>query len=135
MRSDSHDAWINYEFRVDPSVSSVLGYTLSPRGGLSAQSNYCIIALPHLPTILQISISMTCHLRLDRIEDPMLRPLDELFTDHFMQGLFQHMKGVGEPVQRCEDYEESFGDASFNFKPQDLGNKGREGTSPCASPV
>ena len=28
LRSDLHDAWVNYDFGVDPNVSSAIGYTL-----------------------------------------------------------------------------------------------------------
>ena len=36
------------------------------------------------------------HLLLDHIQCPRLRPLDELFSDHFMQGILRHVKGSGE---------------------------------------
>ncbi|KAF8273969.1 hypothetical protein EI94DRAFT_1430880, partial [Lactarius quietus] len=36
------------------------------------------------------------HLLLDHIQEPMLRPLDDLFTDYFMEGMFKHMKVAGE---------------------------------------
>jgi hypothetical protein len=39
-----------------------------------------------------------------------LRPLDELFIDHFMQGLLKHMKGAGKPAQMYEGYDNAFGD-------------------------
>ncbi|KAH9176341.1 hypothetical protein EDB89DRAFT_1903156 [Lactarius sanguifluus] len=55
------------------------------------------------------------YLQLDHIQDPTLRPLDELFTDHFMQGIFKHMKGTGEVGWSYEDYDEAFGDGSFNL--------------------
>jgi hypothetical protein len=42
-------------------------------------------------------------LQLDHIVDPRLRPLDELFRDHFFQGVLKHMKGVGEPTWNYED--------------------------------
>ena len=49
------------------------------------------------------------------IQDPILRPLDELFIDHFMQGLFKHVRGAGESEWAYEDYEDAFGDDSYNF--------------------
>ena len=55
------------------------------------------------------------YLRLDHIQDPTLRPLDELFIDHFMQGLLKHMKGAGESAWSYEDYDDAFGDHSFNL--------------------
>lgn len=36
------------------------------------------------------------HLQLDHVQDRNLRPLDELFTDNFLQGILKHMKGVGD---------------------------------------
>ena len=37
------------------------------------------------------------YLQLDHIQDPTLRPPpDELFIDHFMQGLLKHTKGAAE---------------------------------------
>ena len=55
------------------------------------------------------------YLLLDHIEDPSLSPLDELFTDHFMQGLLKHMKGAGEVGWTYEDYDDALGDGSFNL--------------------
>ena len=37
------------------------------------------------------------HLRLNHISDATLRPLDELFTDHFNRCVFKYMRGTGEP--------------------------------------
>ena len=54
-------------------------------------------------------------LQLDHIQDPTLRPLDELLTNNFMQGLFKHMKGTGEVGWTYEDYDDAFGDGSFNL--------------------
>ena len=55
------------------------------------------------------------YLQLDHIQDPTLCPLDDLFTDHFMQGLFKHMKGAAEVGWTYEDYDHTFGDVSFNL--------------------
>ncbi|KAF8515705.1 hypothetical protein BU17DRAFT_51453 [Hysterangium stoloniferum] len=90
IRSDLHDAWDNHEFGVDPN------------------NNYRITAFTNGNADIN-----GLHLQLDHIQDPTLRPLDELFTDHFMQGLFKHMKGPGERVWTFEDYDEAFGDGSF----------------------
>ena len=54
------------------------------------------------------------YLQLDHIEDPTLLPLDELFTDHFIQALLKHMKGAGEVGWTNEDCDDAFGDRSFN---------------------
>jgi len=85
MRSDLHDAWGNYEFGVDPN------------------NDYRITAF----TNGNVDINGLT-LQLDHIQDPKGRPLDELFTDHFMQGLFKHMKGAGEPAWTYEDYDDAF---------------------------
>jgi len=60
-----------------------------------------ITALLHSLAAMKISTGL--HLQLDHIRDPELRPLDELFIDHFTQGLYKHMKGAGET--EYEDYE------------------------------
>jgi len=77
----------------------------SPHDSLSAQNNHRITAFT----------SGNAHinglsLQLDYIQDPTLRPLDELFAEHFMQGLFKHTKGTGEPAWTYEDYNDAFGD-------------------------
>ena len=38
-----------------------------------------------------------------------------MFTDQFMQGLLKHMKGAGEVGWMYEDYDDAFGDGSFNL--------------------
>lgn len=38
-----------------------------------------------------------------------------MFTDHFMQGILKHMKGAGEVGWTYEDYDDAFGDGSFNL--------------------
>lgn len=55
------------------------------------------------------------HLQLDHIQDPTIRPLDDLFSDHFTQGLLKHMKGTGEAGLTYEEYDDAFGDGSFNL--------------------
>lgn len=110
MRSDLHDAWNNYEFGVDPNVCPLLRCTLLLRlqDSLFAQNNYRITAF----TNGNVDIN-GLSLQLDHIQDPTLRPLDELFTDHFMQGLLKYMKGAGELASwTYEDYDDAFGDGS-----------------------
>ncbi|KAH9032547.1 hypothetical protein EDB84DRAFT_1561942 [Lactarius hengduanensis] len=92
MRSDLHDAWDNYEFGVDPN------------------NNYRITAFTNGNADVN-----DLYLKLDHIQDPTLRPLDELFTDHFMQGIFKHMKGAGEVSWSYEDFDDAFGDGSFKL--------------------
>jgi len=74
---------------------------------LSAQNDYRITAF----TNGNVDIN-GLSLQLDHIQDPTLRPLDELFTDHFMQGLSKYVKGTGEPAWTYEDYDDAFGDGS-----------------------
>jgi hypothetical protein len=105
MRSDIHDAWDNYEFGVDSNVCCRIH--IAPQDSLSAQNNYRITGF----TNGNVDIN-GLSLQLDHIQDPTLRPLDELFTDHFMQGLFKYMKGAGEPAWTYEDYDDAFGDGS-----------------------
>jgi len=79
------------------------------QNSLAAQNNYRITAFTNGNEDINGLI-----LQLDHIQDPTLRPLDELFTDHFMQGLFMHMKGAGEPAWTYEDYVDTFVDG-FNM--------------------
>lgn len=92
LRSDLHDAWDNYEFGVDPT------------------NNYRITAFTNGNADIN-----GLYLQLDHIQDPTLRPLDDLFTDHFMQGIFKYMKGTGEVGWTYEDYDDAFGDGSFDL--------------------
>lgn len=82
---------------------------IAPQDSLSAQNNYRITAFTNG------NADVNGHnLQLDHIQDPTLRPLDELFTDHFMQGLFKHMKGAGELAWTYEDYDDAFGDGNLS---------------------
>jgi len=56
-------------------------------------------------------------LQIDHIADPTIRPLDELFCDHFLQGVLKHMKGAGEPTW---DNEDAFGDGGFNLSRKEV---------------
>jgi hypothetical protein len=49
------------------------------------------------------------------MQEPTLRPLDDLFRDHFMQGIFKHMKGTDAVGWTYEDYDNAFGDGSFDL--------------------
>lgn len=52
----------------------------------------------------------------DHIKDPIIRPMNDLFRDHFLQGVLKHVKGKGEPTW---DHEDASGDGRF-----DLSRKG-----------
>jgi len=94
LRSDLHDAWDNYEFAVNP------------------DDNYKVTAF-----IDQHDDVHGLTLQLDHIADPRLRPLDELFRDHFLQGVLKHMKGAGEPTW---DHEDNLGDRAFDLSRHDI---------------
>ncbi|GBE89982.1 hypothetical protein SCP_1800040 [Sparassis crispa] len=94
LRGDLHDAWDNYMFGVNPDA----GYIVIP-----FVSGYDDIAGKVL--------------KLDHIVDPDLRPLDELFRDHFLQGILKHMKGAGEPTW---DYEDALGGGVMDLSRQDI---------------
>ncbi|KIJ51942.1 hypothetical protein M422DRAFT_243514 [Sphaerobolus stellatus SS14] len=99
IRSDLHDTWDNYEFGVDPNNNYRITAFTNGNGDING-----------------------LHLQLDHIQDQALRPLDELFIDHFMQGLYKHMKGAGETRWTYEDYDAAFGDGSFDMSNPKLWN-------------
>jgi len=106
LRSDLRDAWDNYEFGVDPNVSFLRRGRCVRRDSLFAEQSAFTNGNADINGL---------YLQLDHIQDPTLRPLDELFTDHFMQGVFKHMKGTGESAWSYEDYDNAFGDGSFDL--------------------
>jgi hypothetical protein len=86
---------------------------ITSQDSLFAQNNYRITAFTNgNADINELS------LQLGHIQDPTLRPLDELLTDHFMQGLFKHMKGPGESEWPYVDYEDTFGEGSNLSNPK-----------------
>lgn len=94
LRSDLRDMWDNYEFGVNPDDNHrITGFIngLDDVHGLT--------------------------LRLDHIVNPTIRPLDELFRDHFLQGVLKHVKGAGEPTW---DYEDAFSDGGFDLSRQEI---------------
>ena len=110
LRTDLRDAWDNYEFGVDPDVGSIVSYELLPNNCLHTQNDYRITAFTNGNADID-----GLRLQLDHIQDPTTRPLDELFIDHFMQGIFKHMRGESEPAWTYEDYDNAFGEGSFNI--------------------
>ncbi|KAI0299883.1 hypothetical protein BC826DRAFT_993921 [Russula brevipes] len=95
LRSDLQDAWDNYEFGVDPkSVPDQLPHHLLTNGNADING---------------------LHLQLGHIQNPSLRPLDELFIDHFMQGVLKHVRGSAEPAWTEDDEDDVFGDGSLNL--------------------
>ena len=63
-----------------------------PRGSQAGKDDYKIMAfVPGFDDIIEM------RLNLEHIHDPTLRPLDELLKDHFLQGLYKHVKGAGDP--------------------------------------
>ncbi|KIM47203.1 hypothetical protein M413DRAFT_271094 [Hebeloma cylindrosporum] len=92
LRSDLSDAWDNYEFGVDPNNHYLITSFTNGNADING-----------------------LHLQLDHIQDPTLRPLDELFADHFVQGLLKHMKGTGEVGWTYEEYVETFRDGLLDL--------------------
>ena len=64
-------------------------------------------------------------LKLDHIADSNLRPLDDLFRDHFLQCMLKNMKGTGEPTW---DYEDVLGGGMMDLSRLDIwgGKRGQE---------
>jgi hypothetical protein len=64
-------------------------------------------------------------LKLDHITDTNERPLDELLSDHFLQGVLKNMKGTSEPTW---DYEDALGGGVVDLSRLDIsgGQSGRE---------
>lgn len=102
LRSDLRDAWDSYEFGVNPDR----GYVVTP-----FVAGYDDIAGKVL--------------KLDHIQDPDLRPLDDLLRDHFLQGVLKNMKGGGEPTW---DHEDALGGGGMDLSRQDIwgGTTGRQ---------
>jgi len=94
LRSDLHDAWDNYKIGVNPDR----GY----------------IVIPFVAGYDDIAGKV---LKLDHIEDPNLRPLDDLLRDHFLQGVLKNMKGAGEPTW---DYEDALGGGGMDLSRLDV---------------
>lgn len=82
LRRDLHAAWDHYEFGVDPTVSCI--NLLCILNLDSRQNSYRITAFTNGNADVN-----GLYLQLDHIQDPTLRPLDNLFRDHFMQGIFK----------------------------------------------
>ena len=57
------------------------------------------------------------YLQLHHIADPRLRPPDQFFRDHFLQGVLKHMKGVGEPTW---DNEANLGNGAFELSKHEI---------------
>jgi len=51
-------------------------------------------------------------LQLDHIQNSNIRPLDDLFRDHFLQCVLKNMKGAAEPTW---DYEDALGGGSVDL--------------------
>ncbi|KAF8551880.1 hypothetical protein OG21DRAFT_217138 [Imleria badia] len=94
LRSDLHDAWDNYKSAVHPDRGHVV--------------------IPFVPGYDDIAGKV---LKLDHIADRNLRPLDDLFRDHFRQGVLKNMKGAGEPTW---DYEDALGGGMMDLSRRDI---------------
>ncbi|KAF8337655.1 hypothetical protein F5887DRAFT_1137796 [Amanita rubescens] len=100
LRSDLHNAWSDYLIAVLPDRGHVVVPVVGGYDDVAGKT-----------------------LKLDHITDPNLRPLDELFRDHFLQCVLRRMKGEGEPSW---DYEEAFDDDVDLSKDIWSGKQGKE---------
>jgi hypothetical protein len=119
LRSDLRDAWDNYEFGVDPDVSSIVRCTPFLSFRICAQKDYHIVAFTNGNADLN-----GLHLQLDHIREPTQQPLCELFINHFMQGLLKHVKGSDEPVWTYEGREDAFDGGSVDLSKLDIWGTG-----------
>ncbi|KAL6299828.1 hypothetical protein BKA93DRAFT_804629 [Sparassis latifolia] len=97
LRSDLHDSWDNYELGVDP------------------DNDYRITAFVNGNADID-----GLHLDLSHIQDPGLHPIDELFRDHFMQGLFQHVKGEADLTWDYDDFGDALGEGNFDLSKTEM---------------
>ena len=80
------------------------------------------VVIPFVPGYEDIAGKV---LKLDHITEHNLRPLDDLFRDHFLQGVLKNMKGAGEPTW---DHEDALGGGMVDLSRQDIwgGKLGQE---------
>ncbi|KAG6880199.1 hypothetical protein C0992_003863 [Termitomyces sp. T32_za158] len=100
LSTDLHHAWDNYRLA---------------RGH---------IIIPFVPGYEDVAGKV---LLLNHITDPTIRPLDELFRDHFFQAVLRNMKGAGEPSW---DYEDALGDGMMDLSRTDIWGS-EEGCTTC----
>ena len=121
LRGDLHDAWDNYDFAVNPDVCifHYLSNCISSHHEFP-QPGFAVI--PFVPDFDDIAGNV---LKLDHIADPDLCPFDDLFRDHFLQGVLKNMKGAGEPTW---DYEDALGGGMMDLSRLDIwgGQRGQE---------
>ena len=92
LRSDLHDAWDSYQIVVNPDVcTNFFLYVVSSCVELVRQG---YVNVP----FVSVYDAIARKLHLDHIQDPNIRPLDELFRDHFLQCVLKNMKGAAEPT-------------------------------------
>lgn len=109
LRSDLRDAWDSYRFAVNPDVCD---FPFSWHLDTSPDNEYPQRGYVVIPFVRGYEDIAGKVLKLDHIEDPNHRPLDELFRDHFLQCVLRNMKGVAEPLW---DKEDAFGDGSMDL--------------------
>lgn len=115
LRRDLPIAWNSYNFGANPDVRNLLILFLSVcrfSNQRFLQRNYIIV--PFIDGYADIAGKT---LGLDHIQNPNLRLLDDLLRDHFLQGIFKHMKGAGEPSW---GHESTFGPGAFNLSQMDI---------------
>ncbi|KAG6878772.1 hypothetical protein C0993_008071 [Termitomyces sp. T159_Od127] len=94
LRNDLHSAWDNYELSVDPDRGHIIVPFVAGYDDVAGKT-----------------------LELRHITDPTIRPLDELFRDHFLQAVLKNMKGAGEPSW---DYEDALGGGRMDLSRMDI---------------
>jgi hypothetical protein len=105
LRSDLCDAWNSYDFAIDPDVCN------SPCWHLETNPDNDFPQRGHLviPFVGGYDDIAGKFLKLDHIQDPNHRPLDDLFRDHFRQCMLKNMKGIRATGW---DYEDALDDGS-----------------------
>ena len=101
LRGDLHNAWDHYNLAVNPDVWF---FHLFP---VSVLTSWYSSGMPSCPSYAVMHF----------IAGPDLRPLDDLFCDHFLQGVLKDMNGTGEPTW---DYEDALGDGKMDLSRLDI---------------
>jgi len=105
LRNDLHAAWDKYEFGVNPDKQYRITSFIN---GNSDVDGRC--------------------LQLDHIQDPTLRPLDELFRDHFLQGVLKHVRGAADVSSDDLEFDDTFDNGSVDLSKHSTwsGEKGKK---------
>lgn len=100
LQSDLHDAWDGYKFAVNPDVCIFLYIYIQYQFLTIWFRQRGHVVIPFVPGYEDLAGKV---LKLGHITDHNLRPLDDLFRDHFLHGVLKNMKGPGEPTWDHDD--------------------------------